>query len=60
MESSYRRTIKRAQDEFRHETVDKEKAEKRLDKIRKKYTSKIDKLQPKIRALTHQRAELKG
>ena len=40
--------------------MDKEKAEKRLDKVRKKYMHKIDKLQPKIRALTHQRAELKG
>lgn len=60
IESSYRKTIKRAQEELRNETVDKEKAQKRYDKVKKKYNRKIEKLQPKIRALMHKRAELKG
>ena len=45
---------------MRHETVDKERAEKRYTRIRAKYTRKIEKLQPKIRDLTMLRSELKG
>ena len=59
IEASYRHTIKRAQDEVRHETVDREKAQRRLDKVRAKYQRKIEKLQPKIRALATRRTELK-
>ena len=51
--------MKRVQDEFRHETVDRENAQKRLAKVREKYQRKIDKLQPKIKALTQRRSELK-
>jgi len=60
IESSYRKTIKRAHEELRNETVDKDKAQKRYDKVKKKYNKKIDKLQPKIRSLIQKRAELKG
>lgn len=60
VESSYRKWIKRAHEEYRNETVDTEKAQKRYEKIKVKYTKKIDKLQPKIQTLIRQRAELKG
>lgn len=60
VEASYRHWIKRAQEEFRDETVNKDRAHKRYDKIRVKYTRKIDKLQPKIRDLAVRRSELKG
>ena len=57
---SYRHWIKRAQEEFKDETVDKDRAHRRYDRIRLKYTRKIDKLQPKIRDLAVKRSELKG
>jgi hypothetical protein len=60
VESTYRKTVKRAQEEFRNETVDTEKAERRYKKTKAKYARKIEKLQPKIQSLIHQRAELKG
>ncbi len=60
IEASYRHWIKRAHEELRHETVDKDRAEKRYDKIRVRYTRKIEKLQPRIRDLTVLRSELKG
>ncbi len=60
VESSYRRWIKRAHEEYREETVEPEKAQKRYEKIKVKYTKKIDKLQPKIQTLIRQRGELKG
>jgi len=59
IEAGYRHLIKRAQDEFRHETVDREKAQKRFEKVRDKYHGKIEKLQPKIKALALRRSELK-
>lgn len=40
--------------------MDKDRAEKRYDKILAKYTRKIEKIQPKIRDLTVLRSELKG
>ena len=40
--------------------MEKEKAHKRYDRIREKYTRKIERLQPKIRALTLRRSELKN
>ena len=46
--------------EFKDETVDKDRAHRRYDRIRLKYTRKIDKLQPKIRDLAVKRSELKG
>ncbi len=60
IEASYRHWIKRAHDELKHETVDRDRAEKRFEKIRANYTRKIEKLQPKIRDLTVLRSELKG
>ena len=60
IEASYRHGIKRAQDELRHETVDREKAQKRFEKTREKYHLKIEKLQPKIKALTLKRSALKA
>ncbi len=60
IESSYRQGIKRAQDELRHTTIDRDKAQRRFEKIKAKYAHRIEKLQPKIRSLMHQRAELKG
>ncbi|TLZ58490.1 MAG: hypothetical protein E6K17_00665 [Methanobacteriota archaeon] len=60
VEASYRHWIKRAQEEFRDETVNKDRAHKRYDKIKVKYTRKIDKLQPKIRDLAVRRSELKA
>ena len=60
IESGYRHWIKRAQEEMRDATIDRERAQKRFEKIKAKYTHKIDKLQPKIRSLTLRRAELKG
>jgi len=60
IEASYRHWIKRAQEEFKDETVDKDRAHRRYDRIRLKYTRKIDKLQPKIRDLAVKRSELKG
>jgi hypothetical protein len=40
--------------------VDKERAHRRYDRIREKYTRKIDRLQTKIRALSLKRSELKN
>jgi len=60
IESSYRHWIKGAQEEMREATVDRDRAQRRFEKIKVKYTRKIDKLQPKIRSLTLRRAELKG
>src|SRR3989442_11212814 len=60
VEASYRHWIKRAQEEFRDETVNKDRAHKRYDKIKVKYTRKIDKLQPKIRDLAVRRTGLQG
>src|SRR2546428_763501 len=60
VEASYRHWIKRAQEEFRDETVNKDRAHKRYDKIKVKYTRKIDKLQPKIRDLAVRRSEPKA
>jgi len=60
LEASYHRDIKRAEEDSRRETIDKEKAHRRLEKIRTKYSRKIERLMPKIRELTHRRAELKA
>src|SRR5256885_14090910 len=60
VEASYRHWIKRAQEEFKDETVNKDRAHKRYDKIKVKYTRKIDKLQPKIRDLAVRRSELQA
>lgn len=60
LEASYHREIKRAEEASRRETINKEKAQRRLEKVRTKYARKIERLMPKIRELTHRRAELKA
>ena len=60
IEAGYRHWIKSAHEDLRNETVDKERAGKRYDRIRRKFTRKIERIQPKIRDLTVERSELKG
>ncbi len=60
VEASYRAAIRRAKQAMRENTADAVKAKKKFEKFRAKYERKIDKLQPKVKQLTNQRAELKG
>jgi len=60
IEASWRSEIKRAHEASSHETLDAVKAKERFEKTRAKFERKISKLQPKIKRLTHLRAELKG
>ena len=60
MEASYRSSIRRALQAMKENTVDTTKAKARFEKVKAKYERKIDKLQPKVKRLTNQRAELKG
>ncbi|HLE54387.1 MAG TPA: hypothetical protein VI999_04000 [Thermoplasmata archaeon] len=60
VEASYRAAIRRAQQAMRQNTADPVKAKKKFEKFRAKYERKIDRLQPKVKQLTHERAELKG
>jgi len=60
VEASYRATIRRAQQQMREDTVDPAKAKRKFERIRAKYERKIEKLQPKVKALTIRRAKLKG
>lgn len=56
----YRQEIRRAEEEYRRMTSDKDKARKRLERIRTKSSRKINRVTPKIRELTLRRAELKA
>ena len=60
IEASYRHWIKRALDEAKDDTVDHERSQRRYERVRTKYTRKIDRLQSKIRALATRRSELKN
>ncbi len=60
MDASYRSAIRRAHQQMRDDTADPAKAKSRYEKIKAKYERKIDRLQPKVKRLTHQREELKG
>ncbi len=60
VEAGYRRSIARAREAMKENTADPVKAERRFDKTKDRYERKIEKLQPKIKALTLRRAELKG
>lgn len=60
IEASWRSTIKRVHETALDDHVDPVRAKERYEKVRTKYERKIAKLQPKIRRMTHQRAELKG
>lgn len=60
IEAGYRKTIARARDALKDASVDPVKAEKKFKKLKARYEKKIDKLQPKIKALTSRREELKN
>jgi len=45
---------------MKENTADPVKAEKKFKKTKAKYERKVEKLQPKIKALTSRREELKG
>ena len=55
IEGSYRSIIKRAEDEYKHNLITRDK----LSKIRRKHTQKIEKLQIKARRLQKLRMRLK-
>ncbi len=59
MEAGYRKTIARARDDMKDNTADPVKAERKFKKIKQKYETKIEKLNPKIKQLTIRREELK-
>ena len=60
LEASYRQEIRRAEEEYRRTTLDKDRALKRLEKIRTNYARRINRVMPKIRGLLLRRAELKA
>ncbi len=49
--------IRRAQQVLKDTTIDRLKAERKFEKLRAKIEGKIEKVQPKIRALTNLKAE---
>jgi len=57
IEAGYRAEIRRAQQSLKGTTMDRVKAERKFKKIRAKLEAKIDKVQPKIKALTNLKAE---
>jgi hypothetical protein len=56
IEAGYRAEIRRAQQLMKNTTVDRLKAERRFEKTRAKLEGKIEKVQPKIKALTNLKA----
>ena len=60
LEASYRQEMRRAEEEYRRTTLDKDRALKRLEKIRTNYAHRINRVMPKIRGLLLRRAELKA
>ena len=56
IEGDYRSAIKRAEDDYKHNFISREK----FLKIEKKHQAKIDKLLPKVRRLQHLRNELRA
>lgn len=60
IEAGYRAEIRRAQQALKDTTMDRLKAEQRFEKRRAKLEAKIEKVQPKIRALTNLRAEMRS
>lgn len=60
IEASYRADIRRALEASKADTVDPVRARERYEKARAKYERRIDRLVPKIKALTTRRAELKS
>jgi len=59
IDASYHAEIRRALERSRAETVDPLKARERYEKLRDRAERKIDRLLPKIKALTNRREELK-
>ena len=57
IEAGYRAEIRRAQHTLKDATVDRLKAERKFERIRAKLEGKIEKVQPKIKALTNLKAE---
>jgi len=53
IEAGYRAEIRRAQHAMKENTVDRLKAERRFERRRAKLEGKIERIQPKIRALTN-------
>jgi hypothetical protein len=60
IEASYRAEIRRAQQALKGATVNRRKAERKFERLRAKLEGKIDKVQPKIKALTNLKAELRS
>ena len=56
IEGDYRSTIRRAQEDLKHNFISKEK----FLKIKAKQEAKIEKILPKVRRLQHQRNEMKA
>ena len=56
IEGEYRSVLRRAEDEYKHNLITKEK----LDKIKSKQERKIGKILPKVRRLQHLRNEMKA
>jgi len=55
IEGDYRSTLRRAEDEHKHNLISKEK----FLKIKAKQEAKIEKILPKVRRLQHLRNEMK-
>ena len=60
LEAAYRQEIRRAEEEYRCTTRGKDRALRRLEKIRTNYARRISRVLPKIRGLMLRRAELKA
>jgi len=56
IEGDYRATMKRAEEEYKHDLISK----KKFLKIKAKQEAKIGKMLPKVRRLQHLRNELKA
>ena len=59
IEAGYRAEIRRAQQAMKGATVDRLKAERKFERLRAKLEVKIERVQPKIKALTNLAAERK-
>jgi hypothetical protein len=59
VEASYRADIRRALEQSKAETVDPVRARERYERLRLKYERRIERIVPKIRALTDRRERLK-
>jgi len=60
IEAGYRAEICRAQHAMKGDTVDRLKAERKFERLRAKLEGKIERVQPKIKALTNLVSERKA